>query len=65
MKGDSLAAIINSKSIFALHALQEHWWKEETSPTLEITYWCSEKKGEKKNELTTGGCYTKPRVKLG
>lgn len=48
MKGDSLAAIINSKSIFALHALQEHWWKEETSPTLEITYWCSEKKGEKK-----------------
>lgn len=49
MKGDSLSAIINSKSIFALHALQEHWWKQETSPTLEITYWCSEKKGEKKN----------------
>lgn len=60
MNGDSLAAIINSKSIFALHAWQEHWWKEETSPTLEITYWCSEKKEKK-----TGGCYTKLRVKLG
>ena len=58
MKGDSLAAIVNSKSIFALHALQEHWWKEGTSPTLEITYCFSEKKGEKKDELTTGGCYT-------
>lgn len=54
MKGDSLAAIINSKSIFALHALQKHWWKEETSPTLEITYWCSEKKGEKKMNLQQG-----------
>ena len=50
MKGDSLAAIVNSKSIFALHALQEHWWKDYFRNHLLVL----RKKGEKKMNLQQG-----------